>query len=205
MNLFDSSGRPTRWRLRLAEYEFVVTYVKIIKNYFADALSRTTSTGGTTVSIDENIPCCSVLELEDDTLHTEEIIDDTDVHIISGCYALEPPASTAPLTYGDSYREQLSDPLCKGWLLFMQRGRGQPFLMNTERLICRSAHFEGIEQIVVQTTLCKRVLYSAHYPVTSGHPWVGVYFTRFDCDITGQSRRSTLTPQYEFDPIAPRP
>ena len=44
------------------------------------------------------------------------------------------------------------------------------FFINTEGLICRKAHLDGVEQIVVPTTLRDKVLYLSHYPATSGHP-----------------------------------
>ena len=72
MNLVDATSRLSRWRLRLAEYDFDVTYLKVIKNCLPDSISCIPSTGGTTVPIDEYIPCYSVLGLEDDALLTEE-------------------------------------------------------------------------------------------------------------------------------------
>ena len=64
MNFVGASGRRARWRLHLAEYDFDVTYVKGTKNGPADALRRTTSTGGTTVHIDAVLLCYSVLNTE---------------------------------------------------------------------------------------------------------------------------------------------
>lgn len=60
MNFVAASGRLARWRLRLAEYDFDGTYVEGIKKYLFDVLSRIPSTGGTTVPVDEEIPCYSV-------------------------------------------------------------------------------------------------------------------------------------------------
>ena len=99
MNLADASGRLARWRLRLAEYDFDFTYVKGIKNCLADALSRIPSTGGTTVPIEEEIPCYSVMNFDDEPQHQEETYDNADVEISEGCYALDPPASIAAITH----------------------------------------------------------------------------------------------------------
>ena len=90
MNLADASGRLARWRLRLAEYDFDVTYVKGIKNCLADALSRIPSTRGTTVPVDVEIPCYAVMEFDDDPQNQEEMYDPTDVEVTAGCLALDP-------------------------------------------------------------------------------------------------------------------
>ncbi|CDF33132.1 unnamed protein product [Chondrus crispus] len=123
MNLADASGRLARWRLRLAEFDFDITYVKGIKNCLADALSRIPSRGGTTMVL-----------------------------------------------------AQRSEPFCKEIASHLKKGEGvaqtrlSKFFMNKERVLCRKAHLDGVEQIFVPTTLRERVLYMAHYPAASGHP-----------------------------------
>ena len=57
MNIDDASGRLSRWRLRLSEFDFEVRCVKGVKNSLADAMSRLPTSGGTTVPIDDEIPC----------------------------------------------------------------------------------------------------------------------------------------------------
>lgn len=59
-----------RWRLRLGEFNFTVKHEKGRLNKQADMLSRLPITGGTTLDIDEYIPCYTVealdVELEED-------------------------------------------------------------------------------------------------------------------------------------------
>ena len=143
MNLADASGRLARWRLRLAEYDFDVTYVKGMKNRVADALSRIPSMGVTTVPIDEEIPCYSVMNFDDELQHQEETYDTTDVEISTGWYALD------PITHEEFPREQHSDPFCKEVASRLEKGeasaelRPSRFFMNREGLLCRKAHLDG--------------------------------------------------------------
>ena len=57
MNLTESSGRLTRWRLRLAEFDFVIEYKPGRKNQVADALSRMIRPRGPEEPIDDMVPC----------------------------------------------------------------------------------------------------------------------------------------------------
>lgn len=58
LSVTDPSGRLIRWRLRLAEFSFEILYKKGKTNAQADALSRLSSTGSTTVEAEEDdIPC----------------------------------------------------------------------------------------------------------------------------------------------------
>ena len=176
MNLADVSGRLSRWRLRLVEYDFDVTYVKGIKNCLADALSRIPSTGGTTVPVDEEIPCYAVMDFDDDPQHEEEMYDPMDVEVAAGCLALDSPASMAAITHKEFSHEQHSDPFCKEVTSRLERGeepaelRRSRFFVNREGLVCRKAHLDGAEQIVVPTALRESLLYLSHYSATSGHP-----------------------------------
>ena len=57
MNLTESSGRLTRWRLRLADFDFVIEYKPGRKNQVADALSRLLRPRGPVEPVDDTVPC----------------------------------------------------------------------------------------------------------------------------------------------------
>ena len=57
-----NTGRLSRWRLRLLEYDFNVHYKKGAKNTIADAISRLPTFGGTEIPPDVEIPCFLVAE-----------------------------------------------------------------------------------------------------------------------------------------------
>ena len=57
MTVTDPSGRLTRWRLRLAEFDFRISYKKGTDNHHADALSRLlTGTPNDVNGDDDDIP-----------------------------------------------------------------------------------------------------------------------------------------------------
>ena len=122
MNPDDASERLARWRLRLAELDFDATYVRGIKNCLADALSRLTTTGGTTNLIDEEITCFSVLEFHENKPESEEWDDD----IQTRCFALDPTASKTAITHDEIVRARHSDPFCKEIASHLEKGERWP-------------------------------------------------------------------------------
>ena len=60
MNITDPSVRLLRWRLRLSEFDFAINYKKGSRNLHADAMSRLSTLGETTVEPDYKIPCFTV-------------------------------------------------------------------------------------------------------------------------------------------------
>ena len=87
-----------------------------------------------------------------------------------------PPASKAAITHDEIVLAQHPDPFCKEIASHLKKGEGMAqirlskFFMDKEGVHCRKAHLDGVEQIVVPTTLREQVLYLAHYPAASGHP-----------------------------------
>ena len=57
MNVTDPSGRLSRWRLLLSEFDFEIKYKKGKANSQADALSRLLTEGETVYEIDDEMPC----------------------------------------------------------------------------------------------------------------------------------------------------
>ena len=56
----DHSGRLTRWRLRLPEFDFTISYKKGIKNTITDDVSRLPTYGESDFAPDIDVPCYAV-------------------------------------------------------------------------------------------------------------------------------------------------
>ena len=68
MNLTGASGRLLRWRLRLLEFDFIVTHRPGVQHKVADAMSRLSTDGHDTTELDDEIPTINVAEgLPDET------------------------------------------------------------------------------------------------------------------------------------------
>jgi RNase H-like domain found in reverse transcriptase len=52
----DPSGRLARWRLRLADFYFIIQYRPGIKNNLADGCSRLPSEGSDKMDFDDDVP-----------------------------------------------------------------------------------------------------------------------------------------------------
>ena len=57
LNLSDATGRLDRWRLRLAEFDYVCEYRPGVENNVADGVSRLGTTGGDTGPVEDEVPC----------------------------------------------------------------------------------------------------------------------------------------------------
>ena len=62
----DHSGLLARWRLRLLEFEFTVTYKKGAKNTIADDISRLPTYGEAKLAPDTEVPCYIIRNYENE-------------------------------------------------------------------------------------------------------------------------------------------
>lgn len=57
VNLKEGTGSLARRRLRLAEFDYEISYIKGIRNKNSDVLSKRPTLAGTQVELDDEIPC----------------------------------------------------------------------------------------------------------------------------------------------------
>ena len=60
----DHSGRLARWRLRLLEFDFTITYKKGANNTIADPISRLPADGEAKLAPDTEVPCYLISNYE---------------------------------------------------------------------------------------------------------------------------------------------
>lgn len=85
LNLADASGRWSRWRLCLSEFEFDVVYRAEIKHQVVDALSRMSTDGADTTPIEHKIPIQTI----DVTSNHNEKIPPQQARCQSSAYVVE--------------------------------------------------------------------------------------------------------------------
>ena len=176
LNITEPSSRLTRWRLRLAEFDFEVRYKKGKDNQHADALSRLLTASPTVDNDEDEIPSFLLEETNDDlyleTLDLHATVDfieqdfDEEDHLLAIEKTKEPQFQK--ITMEELLSSQHNDAFCAEISRRLNGGEKLSFSHDDNGLLVRTTHPE--HQIVVPHSLKKRVLYLNHYPVLAGHP-----------------------------------
>lgn len=179
MEICEPSGRLMRWRLRLSEFDFNIVHKKGLINTQADAMSRLTTLGSTTVDIDDDIPqyphttsttsTSDIPNLEDPSTSLEDFDEQEDTATVLLAEEKLDDNLAAPITTEELKREQAADPFCQRHADCLAGGRPAPgYGISSEGVLFR--HKMGCEQIVVPKALQPRVLHLAHHSKLAGHP-----------------------------------
>ena len=172
MEINDPSGRLMRWRLRLGEFDFEVKYKKGNLNAQADALSRLPTSGETTVSVDEEIPC--FLAQLPPGAGTDEPSNEMEERDYSGTDALLTAERYSPneellvpVGREEPLRHQLTDLFCAGIRRRINRGDHVPFALDEGGTLVRTVY--DTPQVVIPQDLQARILYMGHHALLAGH------------------------------------
>ena len=179
LGLTDVTGRLTRWRLRLLEFDISIEYKKGIKNQLADALSRITTDGETSAAPYLNIPVLSVEEqqeydclgnLESDRMDDEDHLDFITARKADPCFAVTETPLLSALTDEEIISHQYTDRLCLILKKLLIKGPHKYYQINRKGILVRISPRDFSEQIVLPKDLRHRVLHIAHYsrPPSSG-------------------------------------
>ena len=177
MEITEPSGRLMRWRLRLSEFDFLVKYKKGLLNTQADALSRMPTTGGTTVEIDDDIPCYTVEQGGTSPVPTDDSVDEqefleTEYAEGDAILVLHGPNPDDellnPVTREEIVREQAEDPYCKDIRSTINQGHILPFEDDDTGVLIRTVTRNP--QVVIPQKLKARLLHFTHHALLSGAP-----------------------------------
>ncbi|CAN8061912.1 unnamed protein product [Agarophyton chilense] len=168
LNMTDASSRLARWRLKLSECDYEITYGPGINHQAADALSQVITEGTDDTQLDDLIPT----PFKDDGPQNYTESDDLMVPPNSAppqVNAIDPEEEVLLLiTIEELLQAQVEDEYCKETAKLV----GAPgCLYDYDRfgLLCRRSPLDDALQRVIPTSLRARFLYLAHFPRFAGH------------------------------------
>lgn len=180
MTISEPSGRLTRWRLLLAEFNFQIKYKKGADNHHADALSRLLIASPTVDHGDDDYFPTFLMASDEDATPTDTAElgqrDDDFVEVEYEPY--DELLATIETTERDTHFNQITpeefkvaqhhDTSCADVCCPLEEGVGLPFRVDSTGILIRTA--EAGPKIVVRHSLTKQVVYLNHYRILAGHP-----------------------------------
>lgn len=154
LHMDSAHGRLARWRLRLAEYDYVVQTRPGAAHHGADTMSRLASTGDDVGVIEDTIPC---LPLPNSAAAWESPHQGEDEFL-------------SPLSVEELLEAQAEDPRCHEVRREMDGNAKSRFQEDPRGLLVRVAPLDGALQVYVPTHLRHGVMMREHLPTHAGHP-----------------------------------
>jgi hypothetical protein len=142
LSVDGENRRLARWRLCLAEYDFIVKYRPGVQNQPADGPSRIVTSGHDCEELENDVPCVLVKHEEEDF---------------------------EPIDCEQLMKEQQSDDYCQSILQMMVEIETE-YSVDDRGLIVRLDPKTGRTQIYIPESLRERIMTLGHYPQIAGHP-----------------------------------
>jgi hypothetical protein len=160
--LFDADGnrtsRLTRWRLGLAQFDFIIKCRPGVQHQPADGVSRLVPLGYDSSAVEDEIPCCVVA-------------DDASKESVPTPGPTLEDAVLEPITLHELIDAQSQDPFCLSKISGLDGDTmKRHFAVNDKELLVRLNPLEEDEQVVVPRCLANRVMCLAHLPRLTAHP-----------------------------------
>jgi len=161
LHMDGAHGRLARWRLRLAEFDYVVQTRPGASHHAADTMSRISTPAVDDGAIPDAVPC---LELPNS----------------SAAWQLPPQTKgglPSPLTLVELLEGQAEDGRCKEVRAAMDSSDKSRFREDPNGLLVRTAPLDGAAQVYVPTHMRYGVMMRKHYPPQAGHPGANKMYT----------------------------
>ena len=194
--LDDPTGRLSRWRLRLQDFDFEVRYNRGTDNVVADAVSRLPTYGHLDVDPDVELPVFAVedatrprrrdeVDLSSWTRSDYEPEDRRETLDPSSPIWQDPWevfAARDPqvelITIEELLEAQGADEECKAILDTIAKGNARDYVVDERGILIRVAPVDKAEQAYITKPLRARALYLAHHTSVAEHPGVSrQYYT----------------------------
>lgn len=162
LHMDGAHGRLSQWRLRLAEFDYIVETRAGAAHHAADTMSRLKTTGVDTKPIPEEIPCLLTL-----------------ANLARGWVAPYPQTNKGfpPLTVERLIRAQSTDARCVEIRAEMDNNTHSRFGESPDGLLVRLSPLDKAVQVYEPEGLRQEVLTLEHNPAHAGHPGVNKMYT----------------------------
>jgi len=153
--------RLARWRLRLAEFDYVVQTRPGASHHEEDTMSRIAIPAGDEGAIPGAVPFLALLNS-------------------SAAWQLPPETKgglLGPLKLAELLEGQAEDARCKEVRAAMDSNDKSQFREDSNGLLVRTAPLDGATQVYVPTQMRYGVMMREHYPPRAGHPGADEMYT----------------------------
>lgn len=156
LHMDGAHGRLAQWRLRLAEFDYLVETRSGAAHHAADTMSRLTTSGADLSPIPEEIPCLTL------------------ANFARGWVAPDPKTNKGypPLTLERLVKAQSTDIRCQSVRAEMDKNAHSRFGETPDGLLVRLSPLDKSVQVYVPEGLRQEVLTLEHMPAHAGHPGV---------------------------------
>jgi RNase H-like domain found in reverse transcriptase/Integrase zinc binding domain len=154
----NSTPRLTRWRLGLAQFDFIAKYRPGVQHQPADGVSRLVTLSHDSSAVEDNIPYCVVADdAIKESVHTPgPALEDAVLELI---------------TLHELIDAQSQDPFCLSKLSELDGATMKRlFAVNDKGLLVKLSPLDKAEQVLVPRSLANRVMCLAHLPRLAAHP-----------------------------------
>jgi len=154
-------GRLARWRLRLAEFDYVVQTRTGASHHAAETISRISTPAGDEGAIPDAVPCLAFPNS-------------------SAAWRLPPETKgglLGPLTLAELLEGQAEDLQFKEVRAAMDGNDKSRFHEDLNGLLVRTSPLDGAAQVYVPTHMGYGVMMREHYPPQAGYPGANKMYT----------------------------